>query len=76
MKHYTIYKITNLINKKIYIGKHITNNINDNYMGSSIDLNNDIKKYGIIKFKKEILYDFNKLFNQFMLYYLLINSLL
>lgn len=31
---YTIYKITNIINNKVYIGKHQTNDINDGYMGS------------------------------------------
>ena len=33
-KHYLIYKITNLINNKIYIGQHVTTNVNDDYMGS------------------------------------------
>jgi len=57
MKH-TIYKITNLINKKEYIGKHSTYNINDNYMGSGTILKLAKEKYGIENFIKETLYIF------------------
>ena len=50
-----IYKTTNLIDGKIYIGKDVKNN--PNYLGSGIRLKYAIKKYGINSFKKEILED-------------------
>lgn len=59
MKYFTIYKTTNLINNKIYIGLHTTDNINDGYLGSGIFLKKAIKKYGKDNFIKEILYMFD-----------------
>lgn len=48
-----IYKITNIINLKIYIGKDTT--ANPNYFGSGVILKKAIKKYGKENFIKEII---------------------
>lgn len=57
--HNIIYKITNSINNKIYIGRHSTNNINDGYMGSGKILKEELKLFDRKNFKKEILFDFD-----------------
>ena len=52
--HY-LYKTTNLINTKFYVGMHSTSNLNDGYLGSGVYLRRSIRKYGETNFKMEIL---------------------
>jgi len=59
MKYYTVYQITDLLNGKIYIGKHETYDLNDKYMGSGKILTRAQKKHGLENFKKDILFIFD-----------------
>lgn len=54
--YYTVYKITNKIDGKFYIGTHKTDNLNDGYMGSGKYLNNAQQKHGLENFEKEIMF--------------------
>jgi hypothetical protein len=56
---YIIYKVTNKVNGKIYIGSHKTNCLDDGYMGSGKYLTSAIKKYGLESFTKDLLFVFN-----------------
>lgn len=56
--YYIIYETINKITGRKYIGKHITENINDNYLGSGIYLQKAIKKYGRENFQKKVLFVF------------------
>lgn len=52
---YYIYRITNKINGKTYIGKHKYKKLNDDYMGSGVHLRRAQKKYGMENFEKKVL---------------------
>lgn len=56
---YIVYKTTNIINNKFYIGIHKTKDINDDYYGSGVCINAAIQKYGKQNFKREILHVFS-----------------
>jgi len=56
-----IYKTTNLVNGKQYIGRDSRNN--PNYLGSGSALKNAILKYGKHNFKKEIIEECNDVYH-------------
>jgi hypothetical protein len=55
-KYHVVYKTTNTVNNKIYVGLHSTYNTHDSYLGSGWALKAAVTKYGKDKFVKEILY--------------------
>ena len=57
--HYLIYKITNKLNGKIYVGKHKTQDDFDDYFGSGLLLEYAVNKYGKENFVKEIIHRAN-----------------
>lgn len=57
--HHLVYKITNNLNDKYYIGIHSTDCIEDGYMGSGNLIKRAIEKDGSGNFTKEILFNFN-----------------
>ena len=48
-----VYKTTNNINGKFYVGKHSTRNLDDGYMGGGNYLHNSFKKHGLCNFSRE-----------------------
>jgi hypothetical protein len=54
-KYHFIYKTTNLLSGRYYIGMHSTDSLNDGYLGSGRRLRYSINKYGKENHKREIL---------------------
>lgn len=50
-----VYKITNLLNGKCYVGKHKSVSLHNTYFGSGTIIKSAIKKYGKENFRKDII---------------------
>lgn len=55
MKFHYVYQTKNNVNGKTYVGVHSTNNLNDGYMGSGVNLKQAFDKYGIENFETLIM---------------------
>lgn len=56
---YVIYQTTNLLDGKVYVGKHKTQVLDDKYLGSGLHLRRAIRAHGKENFHKKILFVFD-----------------
>lgn len=57
---FTVYRVTNLKNQKIYVGVHKTRVPDDEYLGSGTLIVRAVAKYGPASFSKEVLHIFSR----------------
>lgn len=72
--YYTVYRVTNILNGKIYVGAHRTENLDDGYMGSGKLILKAIQKYGKQVFIKEYLHIFDNAEDMFEMECLVVDS--
>jgi len=72
--YYIVYQTTNTVTNSIYIGVHVTSNIDDGYLGSGKVLLRAIAKYGADKFEKTILHIFDNIDEMFAMEAQLVNE--
>lgn len=73
-RFFLVYKTVNTIKGEYYIGIHITDDIEDDYLGSGKRLKNSIEKHGRSIFKKEILAIFDNPHDMFKMEADLVNE--
>ena len=72
--YYILYQITNLVNGKIYIGKHKTKHLADKYFGSGKELKKEMKIMGAENFEMTVLCYLNNQEELDLLEELVVNS--
>lgn len=56
MKFYTVYKTTHVPSGRFYIGRHVTDKLNDGYYGSGKIIKDYLKTHALAEFDREILF--------------------
>ena len=64
-RNFLVYKTTNLVNGQFYIGVHISDDLEDDYLGSGTRLRRSVEKYGRQSFKRDTLYVFDNVDEMF-----------
>lgn len=72
--HFIIYETTNKINNKKYRGAHVTENLNDGYLGSGRLLKRALAKYGFENFERKILCECDSVESMFAQEAILVNA--
>ena len=72
--YYILYQIANLVNGKIYIGKHKTKHLADKYFGSGTELKKEMKIMGAENFEMTVLCYLNNQEELDLLESLVVNS--
>lgn len=72
--YHIVYKTTNKLNGKIYVGYHKCDDLNDEYIGSGSLLKRAIEKYGSDNFIREIVATFDNSVDAFALEAEIVNS--
>lgn len=72
--YYILYQIANLVNGKIYIGKHKTKHLADKYFGSGTELKKEMKIMGAENFEMTVLCYLNNQEELDLLQSLVVNS--
>lgn len=57
--NHILYRISNRLNGRYYIGMHSTKNIGDGYLGSGLRISHEINKYGKENFERIVLEKFS-----------------
>lgn len=65
-RYHFIYQTMNIVNGKIYVGCHSTDDLNDDYLGSGVSLSKAIQKYGKAAFERSIL-EFAETYDELLL---------
>lgn len=73
--HFLVYKTTNLVTGKLYVGTHVTDTLDDGYLGSGTVFRRALNKYGDHNFQRDVIFDCDNAEEMFALEALIVDTL-